>query len=255
MNHPYRAAALAVAGLLGIGLVPIASAEAGTMSVNRNLDYSGENGAGEFGVTSFEDGPDLADMGPGVGVAGNVFQTFCLEANENISSGVEYEFEVDTGAVGGGYSGGNPDPLSSQTAYLFHQFLAGDLSNYDYTLGSDRRSSATALQLAIWHFEGELGTAALQNEFNGNAQAQAWVSEADDSVDVGGAWFGIGLGDVVVLNLRNAAGVNAQSMLAELRSGDIQNVIPLPPAVGLGLGLMACMSGATVVRRRRQSRI
>ena len=243
------------AGVVSLAVCGIATAEAGSISVVRNLNYSGQNGAGEFGVTTFTDGPDLVEMGTGVGVTGNVFQTFCLEANEKISQGHAYDYTVDTdGAVNGGYSGGNPDPLSDETAYLYHQFLAGELTDYNYTLGQQRRASATALQLAIWELEGELGTTGLQNKYDNNAQAQAWVAEAHDAVADGGSWFGNGTGDVVVLNL-TSNGRNAQSMLGELAEGGVLTAVPLPPAFSLGLGLLGSMSGLAVLRRRRRAQI
>ena len=69
------------AGVVSLVVCGIATAEAGTISVRRSLDFSGQNGAGEFGVKTFTDGPDIVEMGAGVGVSGYVFQTFCLEAN------------------------------------------------------------------------------------------------------------------------------------------------------------------------------
>ena len=70
----------------------------------------------------------------------------------------------------------------------------------------------------------------------------------------GGAWFGMGTGDVVVLNLTSSQR-NAQSMLGEVAQGGIVSAVPLPPAFSLGLGLLSSMSGVALLRRRRRAQI
>lgn len=83
------------------------------------------------------------------------FQTFCLEIPEHIDGWTTYNVTLDSGAVRGGYAGGNPDPISLGTAWLYDQFVAGTLSGYDY---SGARSSAVVLQNTFWFLENELKT-------------------------------------------------------------------------------------------------
>ena len=81
---------------------------------------------------------------------GAVFKTFCIEHNETIYSWEDVVINsISNAAVRGGISGGNPDPLSGQTAYLFYNFWNGTLSGYNST-------KEDVLQIAIWMLEGEV---------------------------------------------------------------------------------------------------
>lgn len=172
---------------------------------------------GEFTLTS------VGDPIPG-GVT--QWQSFCLEMPEPVTIGATYKFDISTGAINGGYSGGNPDPISPETAYLYTQFLDGNLSNYNYTPGYfDRRISAGELQEAIWYLEGEADYA--------NGQAATWVNEAFNA-----GWNTTG--DIYVVNfytmkqdtffglfdLGDPYRVEKQSMLIRVPS-----VVPAPGAV------------------------
>lgn len=171
---------------------------------------------------------------------GKNWQTFCLEKDETVSTPTgTYYAVINTAAVTGGVggvAGGNPlypdagpdqgDPLSAQTAYLYTQFANGTLSNYAFAgTQAQRKTSAAALQNAIWYLEGEIGSV--------SGQALTWVNAANAAVN-SGAWTG--LGQVRVLNLY-ANYVNGQV------SGQRQDVLVLVPApaaamlafVGLGL--------------------
>jgi hypothetical protein len=77
-----------------------------------------------------------------------LFDTFCLERNEYITPGQSYWIGGLTEvAVEGGLSGGNPDPLSSEAAYLFSRWSSWTIAH--------TAANANALQLAIWKLEGE----------------------------------------------------------------------------------------------------
>jgi len=250
MRHSHRTAAFGFAALLTVCFGLVQAAEAGTIVVARDTSkYSGGNSAGEYGVTSFS-GASIIALGSGVGVSGDVFQTFCIEQNESVALNTTLNFTVDTAAVAGGNSGQdttvggqNADSLDARTAYLFHQFWTGALSGYNYTQGSGRTASATSLQLAIWQLEGENTSSALISAFNGDSQAQSWVTAANNAVS-GGSWSG--LGNVRVINLTvPGSNANQQSMLVEVTP------VPLPSAVWLGLGLLAGLSGVGLVRQRR----
>lgn len=245
MTHFLRSKALAAATFVTACLALAATAAAGTISIDRDTSsYSGTWGGGEDKVISFSGG-GVPSMGSGVAISGGIFQTFCLEAGVGISINTTYNYTVGTGATNGGVSGQtttNFDPLDARTAYLYTQFWNGTLSNYNYTTGSGRTASATSLQLAIWQIEGELVNA-LQTAYNGDTQAQAWVSQANTAVASGGSWFNQGIGNVRVLNLTDSSGNDIQSLLV---------LVPLPPALLSGLGLLAGLGGVGVLRRRNR---
>lgn len=242
MNQLFTKGRMAVAALV-LSAVAVA-AEAGTIKLTVDpSNYSGDYGAGEFKVLEFTGG-SIGPIDADTNAPGGVFQTFCAESNENIAFSTTYDWTMSDSAVAGGYSGGSPDPLSAEAAYLFTQFWNGTLTDYDFTLGSGRSDSATALQLALWKLEGEIQPGDLTTAYNGNTQAQDWVTLATNAVS-DGDWSGIG--NVRVLNLTNQqTGANVQSVLV---------VIPLPPAALLGLGLMTAMGAVGAIRRRRNQQL
>jgi hypothetical protein len=244
MKRLFGPTAMTVAALLASWFVAAGSARADVIAIDRDAaNYSGSHGA-EFRVITFT-GTGVPAMGSGVQVSGGVFQTFCLEADTSIGQNTEYTYTLGTSATSGGVSGGNPDPLDDRTAYLYTQFWNGTLSNYTYTQGSGRVASADSLQLAIWYLEGELvGT--LVDDYNADSQAQTWVSQANTAVASGGSWFGVGLGNVRVINPVTSGGADVQSVLV---------LVPLPPAALMGLGLLLGVGGACLVRRRRETLI
>ena len=156
-----------------------------------------------------------ADLSP------SSFQSFCLEAGENVTMGQLYSVVINTGAMNGGVGGF--DPLDERTAFLYTKFRNGTLSLYDYD--GDRDGSAGALQKAIWFIEGESG-----------GQHNAYVALANAAVAVGGEWYGMGIGNVRVLNLTKSNGDRAQDQLT---------IIPAPGTALLAIG------GLLVARRRR----
>jgi hypothetical protein len=92
-------------------------------------------------------------------------------------------------AINGGV-GPVGDPIAFETAWLYTQFINHTL--FGYTYGDN--SSANALQDAIWYFEGE----------GGSYNAFAQLADAANPIDIG---------NVRVLNLKNASGGNAQDVL------------------------------------------
>jgi hypothetical protein len=253
MMYSRSAVFTAAMALLTLCMGLAQSADAGTIVITRdNGKYSGSPagmGAGEMGVTSFT-GATSVSMTGGAAINGNLFETFCLETTESISTGTTLNWStLDTAATNGGYGGavGNRDDLDARTAYLYHQFVTGSLSGYNYAQGGGRVSSATSLQLAIWQIEGEIQPGALTTAYNGNAQAQAWVAAATAAV-AGGSWSG--LGNVRVINPVAANGDSQQSMLIETVT--TVTPVPLPPAALLGVGLMAALCGAGALRRRNR---
>lgn len=250
MNYSF----LTLAAVSALALVPL-QATAGTITIDYDpTSYSATNG-GEFKVTEFSGG-GLPTQGSGVQVSGGYYQSFCLEYSERIDAGVQYNWTVsDTAREGGGSvakgasqdSLGWGDALDARTAYLYTQFWNGTLSwttsagvlhDYDYTLGSGRVASATALQQAIWYIENEQS---LSDIGGSDSEGYRMVVAAQSAID-SGAWAG--LGNVRVLNLTTSSGGFAQDQLI---------MVPLPPAALAGLGLLGGLAAFGIWRRRRTS--
>jgi hypothetical protein len=213
------------------------AAGSGTISLVRNDStvngYTADIGGGEFGVTQFT-GMPVPAQGANVAVGGNLFQTYCLEGNEHIPAGVG-NWTGDTAAHLGGNGGQTSpgsDPLSPETAYLFSRFWNGDLAGFDYlplgganpssSYGTNRRSSAYDLQLAIWYLEDELlspdtGPGGHHGFALLTSRAQGWINDAFVQTAPGGSWhttWGAGsIGNVAVLVVTNADGSVAQDVL------------------------------------------
>lgn len=104
------------------------------------------------------------------GVADGQFDSFCIEANEYVHRNSVYDAVLNTEAVQGGFGGGNPDPLSDQTAWLYNNYL--DLGNNSGTVARD-------YQLAIWYLEEEISNPQLTDGAN------ALIADAEYAVNEG----------------------------------------------------------------------
>jgi hypothetical protein len=105
-------------------------------SIYITQEMGNAHGGGAFNVDKAGDIPNQ----------GILFDTFCVEFNEHIAYQL-YIGGISTEAILGG-GGPNPDPISSQTAYLYYQWRTGAITHTEAT--------ANDLQIAIWHFEQEL---------------------------------------------------------------------------------------------------
>lgn len=138
--------------------------------------------------------------------AGDIISTFCVEKNEYFTPGGSYYAAINTAAVSGGVSGGNPDPLDQRSAYLYTQFLSGNSAFQNQSL----------LQDAIWYIEGEI------------TSTNSYVGLANTAVN-SGAWAG--LGNIRIANLYTLTGGFAQDQLISI------NPVPVPGALVLsGIG-------------------
>jgi hypothetical protein len=124
--------------------------------------------------TSYGGGEFAADI---LGTGGSPdFYTFCLERNEGLGFNTTYNFTTSHAAEAGGIGGGNPDPISEGTAFLFELFSQGALPNYSFATGNPvanaaRAASGRILQHAIWGLENE------QAVDLGNVFIQAVIAE------------------------------------------------------------------------------
>jgi VPDSG-CTERM motif len=139
------AASLAVFG-------PMASAATMQLTLNYGNRQSGIGG--EFNASSQDFVPATMGYAPSTTFNGG-FETFCVEFNEHFTPGSSLYYGISQGAVNGGVSGGNPDPISKGTAWLYLNFAQGTLTGYNYSLGPLGNASAAALQATIWWLEGE----------------------------------------------------------------------------------------------------
>ena len=204
---------------------------ADTVDLTRKYGYFSGQG-GEFiakpGGWSFDPLEFYADSSKNVAGTSGTFQTFCIEAGEDVSVPGTYEVMLsDRAVLGGAGASGGGDPISRGTAYLYYQFAGGTLSGYDYTPGTNRIDSADALQSTIWWLEEEIAnpenvfSTLVLGEFGG-----AEVAKADNA-----GLYPVRAMNMYVLGHPGEPGYESQDMLT---------MIPLPGAVLLGvLGLSA----------------
>jgi len=195
-----------------------AQAYDGTVTISGT---SGTLGGGPFSV-SITKGP-----GPGLNGAANSFLTFCLERNEFLDYGIPYNVNVTSGAINGGVSGGNPDPISAATAWVYANFVAGTLplnpsGNVPYT--------GDEVQAVIWELEGEnVAPANPIYPVNANLLAAAQLAAGSPDANLWG---------VRAMNLYSGAGtslVNHQDLLV---------VVPEPSTyIAGGLALLPLLFG------------
>jgi hypothetical protein len=109
-------------------------------------DYPGRSNAGAFGV-DLVSGSLTPSIYSGVTAPqGNVYTTFCVESQRNISLDTTYWVSIDKNAYYGGV-GSAGDPISNVTEWIYDKWRAGNPSGW----------SQTDISRAIWWAEDETG--------------------------------------------------------------------------------------------------
>ena len=215
---------LIVCLVLGLLIAVIPEARALSVTIDRISGYYTGNG-GEFNIEPSDwagiTGYDTKAL------VGDGFESFCLERSEYVTIPGTYNAVFNSKAV----MGGNPpngDPISIGTAYLYNQFALGQLTGYNYTVGSGRAVDAGALQNAIWMLEGEI-TWDSSNEF-----IALLLGIPDYSSEALATANNNGVIPVAVLNLYNSNGSLAQDQLVRVPEPGILILLGIAlSAVGL----------------------
>jgi len=177
---------------------------------------------------------------------GESFATYCIELNEPLTYDVVFDAVVNPlGAVEGGYGGGNPDPVSDYTAWLYLEFVTGNLTPYEYdgTLngGVDRNNSAKALQWVFWGLEDELNADFFDAGVNGATGVNQGLGGLQQE------YFNLAYAAVSPIDeWKNNDHVQAVNIFGTDNNGDLVHmqdilvIVPAPGAIGLvlfGIGL------------------
>jgi hypothetical protein len=223
-----KATRLAV-GLAAVLLVPAAvhADYAGKVKINSKSGYEQSTATG-IGTGGTFEATITADGG---GVIGSPFLTFCLELDEVLSLGAEYNYSIESSAIGGGVLPTSPDPVSVQTAYLYKQFLG--------LTQAQQKTQGDAYQTAIWVLEQEITDVSKASD---SAAAQALIN-AVNALALSGTAADYG---VVALNLYSGSEPYVQSVLGV--------VVPEPTTVLAGALLLLPfgLSAVRVLRRKQQ---
>jgi hypothetical protein len=203
-------------------------------------------------------GPFIATVvsGPiGIYGSGATFSTFCLERAEFFTPNKEYTAVVSDRAVSGnngaeldttlpwyGQSGyiNTSDKLDAKTAYLYTNYVYGTMTSV-VNSWTGVPGNLIALQDAIWNLEGEnVSTAGATDGMAASlmnaATAAGWTT----------------IGNVRVMQLWDtglgAIGTQAAAVQEHLV------IIPLPPAILAGMGLLSVVVAGQLRRRSKDDK-
>ncbi len=215
----------------GLALLVIPAAFAAPMITLS--DGPGNSRGGGHGGEFHAIGSDL-DFTPVKLTTNSYFEVFCIERRETIAFNSAYYVDLST------QSDFNNDPISGRTAYLYSQFITGQLQSY-FT-HSNRVESANALQSVIWYLEDEITfqpwASGGGNDLNAAEQALAGLFYNNAVANATA-----GIGNVRVMNLYTHATNRSSTYHAQ----DQLVMIPAPGAIVLG---MVGFSAVGAIRRR-----
>ena len=171
------------------------------------------------------------------------FITLCIEFNEHFHYGGTYHFALSDNAVNGGVAGGNPDPLSDATKWLYYQIASGGYASM-YTPATGFALSdvvGASFQDAVWYLEHERTLP----QIGGDTSAGYLLASYALTNQNWNSLFAAGH-RVYAMNLTTTAGARAQDQLAYDFNYQT-TAVPEPATIGLFLtGLV----GGTFARMR-----
>jgi len=227
--------------LLSVLVMP-ALATASTVTLT---DYSGSN-PHFFNDAAGGGGPFTATT-TGLALGVEDFITFCLELNEEVSFNATYNFALSDGAVNGGVAGGNPDPLSDATKWLYYEVASGGYSSiYTAATGLGLSNDVGAnFQYAFWFLEQERTESDLGGPSNPGVQLATYALANQNWSTL----FAAG-NRVFAMNLTDDAGSFHQDQLAYTSVNTTQDVpVPEPGS------LMLLGTGLFVVSRKLRRKL
>lgn len=213
---------LALAGLLAVA--PLAHA-----NTVRLTDIT----TGDFATNASGGGGPFLATTTGTLLGAQSFVTFCLEINETFNWNTNYNFTLSDAAVLGGAGGGNPDPVSDATKWLYYQVISGGYTAFASVFGTGSGVGAR-VQQAIWFLEDEVAW----SQISTGAQSLVTFALTQDWTSLFNAGH-----RVYAMNLTTSSGARVQDQLAYVQ-------VPEPGSLLiLGLGFL----GAGAMLRRRHA--
>jgi hypothetical protein len=242
MNIPNKTFLVLMIGAASLAVFrPMASATTMQLTLDYGSRHSGDGG--EFNAYSQDFVPATMGYAPETiynAGHGTGFETFCVETNEYFNPGSTYYYSISQAAINGGVAGGNPDPISKGTAWLYLNFAHHTLAGYDYTT-MGQNTSAAQLQATIWWLENE--TTDPMNQFSMLVTTQ-FGSAANAMADNNGLY------GVEVLNLWgdiNHTVLQQDQLVLDVPDGG-------STAMLLGLGLLGLFVGRWKLNQRSLAR-
>ncbi len=210
----------------------------GTTSLSASYGaFDGGGGGGEMLAST----ASLHFTAISLGEVPDRFETFCMERHEAVGGATHRADRNDRTVADptnplyqGGLHGGQQDPLSDGTAWLYSRFITGTLAGYRYGgTWAERAADAEAVQAAIWALEEDMAApGAGTNPFYDAALGAVSGGYAND-------------GSVQVLNLYTLF-----NMGGNIVRDDYQDVVVMVP--GPGVLMIGAVGAAGVVGRRRR---